>query len=86
MIAQFDKLKHHFFVSPAPGDYTAITNMQLTFSATMLSQTVMITIADGAVVEGPETFSVTLATSDTSVTLSPMTAAVNIQEDNDSKL
>ena len=60
--------------------------MQLTFSATMLSQTVMITIADGAVVEGPETFSITLTTSDTAVMLNPMTAAVNIQEDNDSKL
>ena len=60
--------------------------MQLTFNVSMLSQTVMITIADGAVLEGPETFSVTLATSDTAVTLSPMTAAVNIQEDNDSTL
>ena len=73
-------------VSPAPIDYTAIPNMLLTFSATMMSQTVMITIADGAVLEGPETFSVTLATSDTAVTLNPMTTAVNIQEDNDSKL
>ena len=60
--------------------------MQLTFSATMMSQTVMITIADGTVLEGPETFSVTLETSDTSVMLNPTTAAVNIQEDNDSKL
>ena len=74
------------FLSPAPGDYTAITNMQLTFNASMMSQTVMITIADGAVVEGPETFSVTLETSDTAVMLDPMTAAVNIREDNDSKL
>ena len=60
--------------------------MLLTFSAAMMSQTVMITIADGAVVEGPETFSVNLNTSDNAVTLNPMTAAVNIQEDNDSKL
>ena len=74
------------FLTPAPGDYTAIPNMLLTFSASMLSQTVMITIADGAVLEGPETFSVTLATSDTAVMLNPTTAAVNVQEDNDSKL
>ena len=60
--------------------------MQLTFSASMLSQTVMITIADGAVVEGPETFSVNLTTSDPAVMLNLMTAAVNIQEDNDSRL
>ena len=60
--------------------------MLLTFSAAMMSQTVMITIADGTVLEGTETFSVTLATSDTAVMLNPMTAAVNIQEDNDSKL
>ena len=52
----------------------------------MMSQTVMITIADGAVVEGPETFSVNLTTSDPAVMLNPMTAAVNIQEDNDSRL
>ena len=75
-----------FCISPAPGDYTAITNMQLTFSVSVLSQTVMITIADGAVLEGPETFSVTLATSDNAVMLNPMTAAVSIQEDNDSRL
>ena len=60
--------------------------MQLTFSATMMSQTVMITIADGSVLEGPEIFSVILETSDTAVMLNPMTAAVDIQEDNDSKL
>ena len=74
------------FLSPAPIDYTAITNMQLTFNVSVLSQTVMITIADGAVLEGPETFSVTLATSDNAVMLNPMTAAVSIQEDNDSRL
>ena len=74
------------FLSPAPIDYTAITNMQLTFNVSVLSQTVMITIADGAVLEGPETFSVTLATSDNAVMLNTMTAAVSIQEDNDSRL
>ena len=74
------------FLSPAPIDYTAITNMQLTFNVSMMSQTVMITIADSAVLEGPETFSVTLETSDTAVMLNPMTVAVIIQEDNDSKI
>ena len=58
--------------------------MELTFSDTTLSQTVPITIADGGVVEGNETFSVTLTTSDAAVTLSPMTATVNIRDD-DSK-
>ena len=72
-------------LSLAPGDYTAITSMELTFSATVQSQTVMITIADGDVVEGPETFSVTLTTSDTAVVLNPMTATVDIQDD-DGKL
>jgi len=60
--------------------------MELTFSATVESQTVPITIADGDVVEGPEAFSVTLTTSDTAVVLNPMTATVDIQEDGDSKL
>ena len=73
-------------LSPAPGDYMAITSMELTFSATVESQTVPITIADGGEVEGNETFSVTLTTSDTAVTLNPMTATVEIQDDGDSKL
>jgi len=55
--------------------------LELTFSDTILSQTVPITIADGDVVEGNETFSVTLKTSDTAVTLNPMTATVDIQDD-----
>ena len=59
--------------------------MELTFSATVQSQTVPITIADGDVVEGNETFSITLTTSDTAVELNPMTATVEIQN-NDSKL
>ena len=73
-------------LSLAPGDYTAITSMELTFSATVQSQTVPITIADGDVVEGNETFSITLTTSDTAVVLNLMTAPVYIQEDDDSKL
>jgi len=58
--------------------------MELTFSATVESQTVLITIADGDVVEGPEAFNVTLTTFDTAVVLNPMTATVDIQEDDDS--
>ena len=57
----------------------------LTFSATEQSKTVSITIVNGGVVEGNETFNVTLTTSDTAVTLNPMTATVDIQDD-DSKL
>jgi len=74
------------FLSPAPGDYTAISSLELTFSATILSRTVPITIADGDVVEGNETFSITLTTSDTAVVLNPMMATVDIQEDDDSRL
>jgi len=73
------------FLSPAPGDYTAITSLELTFSNTMPSQTVPITIADGDVVEGLETFTVTLTSPDTAVTINPMTATVDIL-DEDSKL
>ena len=72
-------------ISPAPGDYTAITNMQLTFSDAMPSQTVMIAIGDGDVVERLETFNITLTTTDPSVVLMPMAATVDIQDD-DSEL
>ena len=72
-------------ISPAPGDYTAITNMQLTFSATVQSQTVTVAIGDDDVVERLETFNITLTTSDPSVVLIPMTATVDIQDD-DSEL
>ena len=51
-------------LSPDPGDYVAIISMELTFSATVESQTVPIPIADGGEVEGNETFSVTLTTSE----------------------
>jgi len=70
-------------ISPAPGDYTAIT-MQLTFSDAMPSQTVLITITGDDMLEGPETFNVTLTSSDNAVTVDPMTATVDIQDD-DSK-
>jgi len=72
-------------LSPAPGDYTAITSMELTFSVTVQSQTVPIIIADGDVVEGLETFNVTLTTTDNAVVLNPVTATVDIQDD-DGKL
>jgi len=58
--------------------------MQLTFSATVQSQTVMIAIGDDDVVERLETFNITLTTSDPSVVLMPMAATVDIQDD-DSK-
>jgi len=58
--------------------------MQLTFSATVQSQTVTITIGDDDVVERLETFNITLATTDPSVVLMPMAATVDIQDD-DSK-
>ena len=60
--------------------------MELTFSDTMLSRTVPITIVNDGVVEGNETFNVTLTTSDNAVVLNPVTATVDIQDDGDSKL
>lgn len=57
--------------------------MMLTFT-TNQSQTVMITISNDTVVEGLETFNITLASSDPAVMLNPMTATVDIQDD-DSK-
>ena len=72
------------FLSAAPGDYTPIT-MQLTFSDAMPSQTVPITITGDDMLEGPETFNVTLTSSDNAVTVDPMSATVHIVDD-DGKL
>ena len=57
----------------------------LTFSnGSTESQTVMIPILVDAVVEDPESFTVSLMTSETNVTVNPASATVNIQ-DNSSK-
>jgi len=55
--------------------------MQLTFSATVQSQTVTIAIGDDDVVERLETFNITLTTTDPSVLIMPMAATVDIQDD-----
>ena len=59
--------------------------MKLTFSDAMPSLTVPITITGDDMLEGPETFNVTLTSSDNAVTVDPMSATVHIVDD-DGKL
>ena len=56
----------------------------LTFNAGNTNQTVMIPITGDTVVESTESFTVSLMTGDTAVTLNPSTTSVIIQDD-DSK-
>ena len=74
----------HLLTSPA--DYVAIT-MTLTFTnGSTTPQSVPVTILDDSIVEGSESFSLTLTTTD-SVMVDPASATVNIQDDsNDGKL
>ena len=58
--------------------------MDLTFNAGNTNQTVMIPILGDTVVEGTESFTVSLTSVDSAVTLSPSTTTVTI-EDDDSK-
>ena len=55
--------------------------MELTFNAGNTAQTVMIPIAGDNVVESTESFTVSLTTGDSAVTLSPSTTTVTIQDD-----
>ena len=71
--------------SPAPSDYTTLTN-SLVFNGATSSQTVTLTIQDDNVVEQQfENFFMNLRTFDSAVILNPATANVTV-EDNDSKL
>ena len=58
--------------------------MVLTFNAGTATQTVMIPIVGDNVVEGTESFTVSLTTGESAINLSPQTATVTIQDD-DSK-
>ena len=71
------------FLPPATNDYTTVS-MDLTFNAGNTSQTVMIPITGDTVVEGTESFTVTLTTGDSAINLSPPSTTVTIQ-DNDSE-
>ena len=72
------------FLPPASSDYTTVS-MDLTFNAGTTNQTVMIPIADDTVVESTESFTVSLMSVDSVVTLNPSTTSVTIQDD-DSKI
>ena len=68
---------------PAPSDYTSVF-MDLTFNSGTTNQTVMIPIVGDNVVESTESFTMSLTSADSAVTLNPSTTTVTIQDD-DSK-
>ena len=68
---------------PASSDYTSVS-MDLTFNSGTTTQTVMIPIVGDNVVESTESFTVSLTSADSAVTLNPSTTTVTIQDD-DSK-
>ena len=72
------------FLPPASSDYTTVS-MDLTFNAGSTNQTVMIPITGDTVVESTESFTVSLTTGDSALTLNPSITTVTI-EDDDSKL
>ena len=72
------------FFPPAQSDYISVP-MELTFNAENTNQTVMISIIGDNVVEGTESFTVSLTTGDSAVMLIPQTTTVIIQDD-DSKI
>ena len=72
-------------VPTAPDDYTSVENV-LTFSPGVnQSCTTIIPIVDDSVLESDEVFSVTLSTTDSDVSLDPISATVTIL-DNDGKI
>ena len=72
-------------VPTAPDDYTSVENV-LTFSPGVNeSCTTIIPIVDDSVLESNEVFSVTLSTTDSDVSLDPISATVTIL-DNDGKI
>ena len=70
----------YHFLPPAPSDYTSVS-MDLTFNSGTTNQTVMIPIVGDNVVESTESFTVSLTTGDSAVTLNPSTTTVTIQDD-----
>ena len=73
-----------FLPPPIATDYTSVT-IVLTFNADNTNRTVMIPIVGDNVVEGTESFTVSLTTGDSAINLSPQTTTVTIQDD-DSKI
>ena len=72
------------FLPPASSDYTTVS-MDLTFNSGTTTQTVMIPIIGDNVVESTESFTVSLTSADSAVTLNPSISTVTIQDDDDSK-
>ena len=72
----------YHFLPPAPPDYTTVTR-GLTFNSGTTNQTVMIPILGDNVVESTESFTVSLTSADSAVTLNPSTTTVTIQDDDD---
>ena len=74
-----------FSFNPAGMDFPD-TSTDLTFNATLTTQTVMVSILNDVVPEDTlEYFSLILTSTDTAVTLNPVTANVTIIDDMDSK-
>ena len=67
---------------PASSDYTSVS-MDLTFNSGTTTQTVMIPIIGDNVVESTESFTVSLTSADSAVTLNPSTTTVTILDDDD---
>ena len=74
----------YHFLPPAPSDYTTVS-MDLTFNSGTTTQTMMIPIIGDNVVESTESFTVSLTSADSAVTLSPSTTTVTIEDDDDGK-
>ena len=72
------------FLPPASSDYTTVS-VDLTFNSGTTTHTVMIPIIGDNVVESTESFTVSLTSADSAVTLNPSTTTVTVQDDDDSK-
>ena len=72
----------YHFLPPASSDYTSVTR-GLTFNSGTTTQTVMVPIVGDNVVESTESFTVSLTSADSAVTLSPSTTTVTILDDDD---
>ena len=70
----------YHFLPPAPSDYTTVS-MDLTFNASSTTHTVPISILGDTVVEGTESFTVSLVSADSAVILNPSTTTVTIEDD-----
>ena len=68
------------FLPPASFDYTTVAT-DLTVNGGTTTQTVMIPFLDEIVVQGTRSFTVSLTSVDSAVTLHPSTTAVTIQDD-----